>query len=511
MSNLVTSDVMDSSRQSARVEQGGESTPMELCEGRSQGHLVVEQCGLIEALNAASEYVKSLSSNEVVLENPTLKDMLNEIFGTRQSTVHPCVLRPREKSVAERVNAESSEKGMSSSEDEDVPLRISRRRLSEGTIDVTVAQDQNVTLSSTTRGTRSWQRGVHGTTTDTGNGSTSQRTQSGLSAHQTMVPYIEVFVTKDAEKKYAILTKKKFRGELAIATKEFKIVLPLLEKLQLKGTISNFKSYFEEVVLEFYSNLEMLKKDIGNHIYVRGHWYVFYSNIVSEYLHLPVYAEELEEEEDVVMLQELTSGKLSVWPNSYSIPASSLIPKYAVLHKIAVWDWLPSTHRRSFGLAEVLLTKNTDMIQNKASTMPKSRRTTTTKETTTTLPNDLSPDCCYSIFQCLCHNSCSSKGSGEARYDLGCSPADPASSGLGGLRFLPEFTDLGESSSSMAPPPWPWSPAISLDDKLLDFLRKRGEIVHKEVVQYEKLARLKRHEVVLIDHLLKEFGKLKKV
>ncbi|KAG9439561.1 hypothetical protein H6P81_019726 [Aristolochia fimbriata] len=385
MSNLVTSDVMDRSRQSARVEQGGESTLVELCEGRSQGNLVVEQCDSIEALNAASESVKSLSSNEVVLENPTLKEMLNEIVGTRQSTIHPCVLRPREKSVAERVNAERSEKGMTSSEDEDVPLRISRRRsqfvidcsqsnillgdiksrlrdstiwkrkqgmtsddpliqideeddrrsdeqietgtgksaskkkrrlirkevedfstlhtritrqrLSEGTVDVIAAQDQNVTLSSTTRGTRSRQRGVHGTTTDTGNGSSS---------HQTMVPYSEVFVTKDAEKKYAILTKKKFRGELAIATKEFKIVLPLLEKLQLKGTISHFKSYSEEVVLEFYFNLEKPKKDIGNHIYVRGHWYVFYSNIVSEYLHLPIYAKELEEEEDAVMLQELT-------------------------------------------------------------------------------------------------------------------------------------------------------------------------------------------------------------
>ncbi|KAG9444344.1 hypothetical protein H6P81_015684 [Aristolochia fimbriata] len=419
--------------------------------------------------------------------------------------------------------------------------RITRQRLSEGTVAVTAVQDQNVTLSSTARGTRSRQRGVHGTATDTGNGSTSQRTQSGLSAHQTMVPYSEVFVTKDAEKKYAILTKKKFQGELAIATKEFKIVLPLLEKLQLKGTISNFKSYSEEVVLEFYSNLEMLKKDIGNHIYVRGHWYVFYSNIVSEYLHLPVYAEELEEEEDVVMLQELTGGKLSVWPNSYSILASSLIPKYAALHKIAVWDWLPSTHRgslskrlvdfvyrRSFGLAEVLLTKNTDMIQNKPSTMPKSRRTTTTEETTTTLPHDLSPQCVnvstyISDTLTAIHTDSVIVSSGvsvtthvllvtEAVPDTVLdAPADPASSGLRGLRFLPEFTALGESSSSMAPPPWPWSPAISLDDKLLDFLRKRGEIAQKEVVQCEKLACLKRHEVALIDHLLKEFGKLKKV
>ncbi|KAG9439562.1 hypothetical protein H6P81_019727 [Aristolochia fimbriata] len=156
--------------------------------------------------------------------------------------------------------------------------------------------------------------------------------------------------------------------------------------------------------------------------------------------------------------------------------------------------------------------------------MPKSRRTTTTEETTTTLLNDLSPQCVnvstyISNTLTAIHTDSVIVSSGvsitthvlpvtEAVPDIVSDAlANPATSGLGGLRFLPEFTALGESSSSMAPPPWSWSPAISLDDKLLDFLCKRGEIVQKEVVQYEKLARLKRHEVVLIDHLLKEFGK----
>ncbi|KAG9445145.1 hypothetical protein H6P81_016485 [Aristolochia fimbriata] len=328
-----------------------------------------------------------------------------------------------------------------------------------------------------------------------------------------MVPYSEVFVTKDAEKKYAILTKKKFRGELAIATKEFKIVLPLLEKLQFKGTIFNFKSYSEEVVLEFYSNLEMLKNDIGNHIYVRGHWYAFDSNIVSEYLHLPVYAEELEEEEDVVTLQELTGGKLSVWPNSYSIPASSLIPKYAALHKITVWDWLPSTHRGSLSkrLVDFVYRAGTEQQFNVGVKIfehilqgPKSGEQ----------GHIVFPSLIFGILEkqsvivsfgvsITTHVLPVTEAVPDTVLDA---PTDPASSALGGLRFLSEFTALGESSSSMAPPPWPWSPTISLDDKLLDFLRKRGEIAQKEVVQYEKLARLKRHEVALIDHLLKEFG-----
>ncbi|KAG9444345.1 hypothetical protein H6P81_015685 [Aristolochia fimbriata] len=142
---------------STEVDQGGESTPEELCEGSSQGNLVVEQCGSIEALNAASEFVKSLSSNEVVLENPTLKDMLNEIVGTRRSTIHPCVPRPREKSVAERVNAESSENGMSSSEDEDVPLRISRRR-SQFVIDCSQSNIVLGDIKSRLRDSTIWKR-----------------------------------------------------------------------------------------------------------------------------------------------------------------------------------------------------------------------------------------------------------------------------------------------------------------------------------------------------------------
>ncbi|KAG9442590.1 hypothetical protein H6P81_018444 [Aristolochia fimbriata] len=385
--------------------------------------------------------------------------------------------------------------------------------------------DHIVTLSRTGRCTRSWQRGVRVTASDAGDGSASQQTQSRLSVRPTVVPYSDAFVTKDAKKKYSVLIKKTFRGELAIVTKEFKLVLPVLEKLRLK---------------------------------------------------------EREEEEDAVMLQELTGGKLSGWSHSYSIPASSLTQKYAALHKIAVWNWLPSTHRgslskrlvdfvyrvgteqnfnvgtrifehilrvpksgdqgrivfpslifgilekqRSFGLNEAMLTKNADMIQNMHSTMPKSRRATFSDDVTATLPHDVSQLCenvstyiadtltaipTDSVFVTSVVSGVSNVLPVPDAVPVTSShvPAEPASSDLVGLTLLLEFTALGEGSSCFAPPPWPWSPTVPLDDKVMDFLRKRGDIAQKEVVQYEKFARLKRHEVKLIDHLLTEFGKLKK-
>ncbi|KAG9450332.1 hypothetical protein H6P81_010297 [Aristolochia fimbriata] len=150
-----------------------------------------------------------------------------------------------------------------------------------------------------------------------------------------------------------------------------------------------------------------------------------------------------------------------------------------------------------------MLTKNADMIQNKPSTMPKSWRATSSDDATATLHHDVSQ---------LCENV-----STYIADTLTAIPPDnvyvpTVVSGVSNVLPVPdavpvtEFTTLGEGSSCFAPPPWPWSPTVPLDDKVMDFLRKRGDIAQKEVVQYEKFARLKRHEVKLIDHLLKEFG-----
>ncbi|KAG9450314.1 hypothetical protein H6P81_010279 [Aristolochia fimbriata] len=623
MSNLVPRTVMDSSLQVLRVEPECESAQVELCVGRS-----VHQSGSSEALNVVDYYdsmenPRGLDSNDRVCDNSTLKEMVNEIVSTRHSTVRLSVSQPREKSVAERISAESED-------DEDVPLRFTRRRsqfvinhgestivfgeiksrLRESTIwsskpgmtscepPIQIDEDDEARIDEQIgTGTRSKKRKLvkqmdgstvlrtsrHGmsedtvcvTSNDPGDGSSSQPTQSRVSVLPTVVPYSEVFVTKDAKKKYSMLVKKKFHGELSIAAKEFKSVLPLLEKLHLKGTISNFMPYSEEVVLEFYSNLDKPMKRCRNFIYVRGHWYLFDSNIISEYLHLPIYAEEREEEEDAVMLQELTSGKLCGWSYSYSIPASSLTLKYAALHKIAVWNWLPSTHRgslskrladfvyrvgteqnfnvrarifehilrvpksgeqgrivfpslifgilekqRYFGLSEAMLTKNADMIQNKPSTMPKSRRATTSDDATTALHHDVSQLCeNVSVYIAdtlpaiptdrVCIPTFVVSGVSNVlpvpdAVPVTGSPVlvEPASSDLVGLKLLPEFTSLGEGSSCFAPPPWPWSPTVPLDDKVMDFFRKRGDIAQKEVVQYETFARLKRHELYVDDMLI---------
>ncbi|KAG9450333.1 hypothetical protein H6P81_010298 [Aristolochia fimbriata] len=121
MSTFETCNVMDRSIQSARVEPGRESAPLDQV-GSTEGLDGVEGADSVETLRGLSSYDK-------VLDNPTLKEMLNEIVSTRQSTVHLSVPHPREQSVAESVATERAGMGINSSEDDDdVPLRISRRR-----------------------------------------------------------------------------------------------------------------------------------------------------------------------------------------------------------------------------------------------------------------------------------------------------------------------------------------------------------------------------------------------
>ena len=45
------------------------------------------------------------------------------------------------------------------------------------------------------------------------------------------------------------------------------------------------------------------------------------------------------------MVSLITGGKVITWLYKYNLPFSHLTSKYSILHKIAMCNWMPSTHR----------------------------------------------------------------------------------------------------------------------------------------------------------------------
>ena len=55
-----------------------------------------------------------------------------------------------------------------------------------------------------------------------------------------------------------------------------------------------------------------------------------------------------------VIISKLTEGSRKKWPRAKHFPSSELSVKYSILHKIAIKNWLPSSHRE--GVRKKLVT-----------------------------------------------------------------------------------------------------------------------------------------------------------
>ncbi|KAG9457652.1 hypothetical protein H6P81_002160 [Aristolochia fimbriata] len=153
------------------------------------------------------------------------------------------------------------------------------------------------------------------------------------------------FVDNVAAVRYETVIKKELRSETDITVSEFQLVIPLLENLGLMRTVINIGPYSLDVVQEFYANLDKLKHSERSQVYVRGHWYDFSIGHIVEYLGLPSPVDEPLSVDDQTMLRELIDNLIHDWGDSHIFPASKLAPKYAALHKIAIWNWVPTRHR----------------------------------------------------------------------------------------------------------------------------------------------------------------------
>ncbi|XP_031096844.1 uncharacterized protein LOC116001084 [Ipomoea triloba] len=126
--------------------------------------------------------------------------------------------------------------------------------------------------------------------------------------------------------------------------------MPVFEKLNLVKSVTTKRSYPPIAIKEFYANLMMTIKEARSsqfeRVCLRGNEYNFNTPTINLYLGI-----DANDIEDPVLgantiTKVITGGTYSYWPaETNMLPAKSLTTKYAILHKIAMTNWMPNEHR----------------------------------------------------------------------------------------------------------------------------------------------------------------------
>ncbi|KAA0059849.1 uncharacterized protein E5676_scaffold184G00510 [Cucumis melo var. makuwa] len=132
-------------------------------------------------------------------------------------------------------------------------------------------------------------------------------------------------------------------------------VMNLIAKAELSKTISDVGSFYPQLIREFVVNLPTDFNDPSSPnyqtVHIRDFKFLitpavingFLGNFVSTNFALSVLLIE-------VLASELSGGILSSWSVN-GIPAAALSVKYAILHKIGIANWFPSSHASSVSAA----------------------------------------------------------------------------------------------------------------------------------------------------------------
>ncbi|KAA0066741.1 uncharacterized protein E5676_scaffold384G00730 [Cucumis melo var. makuwa] len=105
-------------------------------------------------------------------------------------------------------------------------------------------------------------------------------------------------------------------------------IMDLIHKASLEKTISNVGPFYPQLIKEFIVNLPDKFNDPSSAdyqtVHIRGFKFVISPAVIN--------------------------GTLSTWPVN-GIPAAALSVKYAILHKIGIANWFPSSHASSISAA----------------------------------------------------------------------------------------------------------------------------------------------------------------
>ncbi|XP_031101901.1 uncharacterized protein LOC116005802 [Ipomoea triloba] len=127
------------------------------------------------------------------------------------------------------------------------------------------------------------------------------------------------------------------------------------EKLNLVKSVTTQRSYRPIAIKEFYANLMKSIKEAGSQLYgrvwLRGNEYNFDTRTINLYLGI-----DASDIEDPIIwantiTKVITRGTYSYWPaETNMLPAKSLTTKYAILHKLAMTNWMPNERRGGLNL-----------------------------------------------------------------------------------------------------------------------------------------------------------------
>ncbi|XP_031124322.1 proteoglycan 4-like [Ipomoea triloba] len=187
--------------------------------------------------------------------------------------------------------------------------------------------------------------------------STTQTQQPESQPDVSAVTPLEVITPQFLSDEYAArwdsTNKRKILSERYLDVEKFKSqcqLMPVFEKLNLVKSVTTQTSYPPIAIKEFYANLLKTIKEAGSHVYgrvwLRDNEYNFDTRTINLYLGI-----DASDIEDPIIgantiTKVITGGTYSYWPaETNMLPAKSLTTKYAILHKLAMTNWMPNEHR----------------------------------------------------------------------------------------------------------------------------------------------------------------------
>ena len=128
-----------------------------------------------------------------------------------------------------------------------------------------------------------------------------------------------------------------------------------IEKVGLSKTISDVSPFSPQLIREFIVNLptEFNDPSSSNYqtVHIRGFKFTISPAVINGFMGNAVTLDFSPSSPSTdVLAYVLSGGTLSSWPVN-GIPVVALSVKYAILHKIGIANWFPSSHASSVSAA----------------------------------------------------------------------------------------------------------------------------------------------------------------
>ncbi|XP_031120868.1 uncharacterized protein LOC116024105 [Ipomoea triloba] len=166
------------------------------------------------------------------------------------------------------------------------------------------------------------------------------------------------FLSDEYAARWDSINQRKILSERYLDVEKFKSqcqLMPVFEKLNLVKSVTTQRSYPPIAIKEFYANLMKTIKEAGSsqygRVWLRGNEYNFNTPTINLYLGI-----DASDIEDPILgantiTKVITGGTYSYWPvETNMLPAKSLSTKFAILHKIAMTNWMSNEHRGGLNL-----------------------------------------------------------------------------------------------------------------------------------------------------------------